>query len=409
MDHLMNVYRRLNVTFERGEGVWLWDTEGNKYLDALSGIAVTGLGHANPAVTKAIQEQAAKLLHTSNLYQIANQKRLAAELCRLSGLDLAFFCNSGAEAVEAALKLSRLYGHGKGIEFPHVVVMTGSFHGRTLATISAGANKKAQAGFEPLVEGFLRAQYNSISALQDLAEKHNNIVAVLLEPVQGESGIRVPDPGYLKAVRELCDQKGWLLILDEVQSGMGRTGTFYAYQSDESNQSNKNNTILPDIITMAKGLANGVPIGACLAKKEIGQIFQPGNHGSTFGGNPLACAAALATIQEIEKHKYAENAKKQGALLLKGLQEKLKGHPNVKEIRGKGLMIGIELDKPCRDILNIALKKGLLFNIAGETVIRLLPPLIIEKEHVDMIVHLLPEIIAEYSEQQEKSPLTPLL
>ncbi len=393
MDHLMNTYRRLPITFERGEGVWLWDTDGNKYLDALAGIAVTVLGHTNPVVTTAIQQQATKLLHTSNLYQIKNQMTLGDTLCRLTGLDQVFFCNSGAEAVEAALKLTRLYGHKKGIEFPQVVVMQNSFHGRTLATIAAGGNKKVQAGFEPLFPGFIRSPFNDIPALENIAENNNMIAAVLLEPVQGESGIQVPDEDYLTQVRALCDKNGWLMVLDEVQSGMGRTGTLFAYQA-------KN--ILPDILTVAKGLANGVPIGACLAKENVGALFQPGNHGSTFGGNPLACAAALATLKEMETLKLWENAKEQGNNLLKGLKEKLKGNPNVVAIRGKGLMIGIELDRACRDILNLGLAKRLLFSVTNETVIRLLPPLIINSEQVQMIIDILPEIIKEWHKSQQQ-------
>lgn len=385
MDHLMNVYRRLNIGFERGEGVWLWDTEGNKYLDALSGIAVCGLGHAHPAVTKAIQTQAAKVIHTSNLYQIPNQSELADRLCRLTGLSKAFFCNSGAEAVEAAIKLARIYGHSKGLETPHIVVMTGAFHGRTMATLTAGNNKKFQEGYAPLLPGFIRAPYNDIAALQKLANSHKDICAIIVEPVQGESGIHVPSDDYLTQIRALCDEKQWLMILDEVQSGMGRTGKLFAYQHYAS--------LLPDIITVAKGLANGVPIGACVAREPVASLFHPGNHGSTFGGNPLACSAAIATLQEIESKKLWENAKKQGDILLQGLKEKLKNHPNVKAIRGKGLMVGVELDKPCRDILTLALKEGLLFNIANETVIRLLPPLIIETPEIQRIITTLPKLI----------------
>lgn len=391
MDHIMNVYRRLPVTFERGEGVWLWDTEGNQYLDALSGIAVCNLGHAHPAVTKAIQIQAGKLLHTSNLYQIANQKKLAEVLCRLTGLDKAFFCNSGAEALEAALKLTRLYGHSKGIDVPHIIVMTGAFHGRTLATLSAGASKKNQAGFEPLEQGFIRVPYNDIDAIEAAAKTHNNIVAVLVEPVQGESGINVPNEDYLSQIRKVCDKHHWLMILDEVQTGIGRTGTLFAYQAYD---------FLPDILTSAKALANGVPIGACLAKEVVANLFKPGSHGSTFGGNPLATAAALATLQEIETHKLWENAKKQGETLLEGLKVKLKNHPHVKDVRGKGLMIGVELDQPCREILLLALKKRILFTVCNETVLRLLPPLIIEDEQIQHIINILPPIIDEFTQQK---------
>lgn len=389
MSHLMNVYKRLPVTFERGEGVWLWDTDGNKYLDALSGIAVSGLGHSNPAVIQAIQTQAAKLIHTSNLYQIANQEKLADVLCKLTGLSQAFFCNSGAEALETALKLARLYGHQKGIDFPHIVVMAGAFHGRTLATISAGSSKKAQAGFEPLVQGFIRIPYNDIPALEALANTHDNIAAVLVEPVQGESGINIPDENYLSEIRKICTEQDWLMILDEVQTGLCRTGTLFAYQAYD---------FLPDILTLAKALGNGVPIGACLATQEVAALFKPGNHGSTFGGNPLSTAAALATIKEMETHKLWENAAHQGKKLLQGLKDKLTGHPAVKDIRGKGLMIGIELDRHCRDILLLALKKRILFTVSNETVIRLLPPLIINDEQVQQIIETVPELINEFTQ-----------
>jgi len=394
MDYLMNVYKRLPVAFERGEGVWLWDTQGNQYLDALSGIAVCGLGHAHPTVTKAIQEQAAKILHTSNVYQIPNQITLAEILCRLSGLDQAFFCNSGAEAIEATLKLIQLYGHHKGIACPQTIVMTNSFHGRTLATIAAGGSQKAQAGFEPLMPGFIRVPYNNIAALENIADPQN-IAAVLVEPIQGESGIQIPDKDYLRQIRQICNKNNWLMALDEVQTGLGRTGTLFAYQQ-AATEDPTSAPLMPDILALAKALGNGVPIGACLAKETVANLFQPGKHGSTFGGNPLCTAAALATVKEIETHKLWENAAIQGQRLLQGLQDKLKDHPHVKAIRGKGLMIGIELDRPCRDIMLLALKKRLLFTVSNETVIRLLPPLIINETHIQQIVHTLPELIDEY-------------
>lgn len=392
----MNVYRRLPVAFERGEGVWLWDTEGNQYLDALSGIAVCGLGHAHPAVTQAIQEQAAKLLHTSNVYQIPSQSALAEKLCRLAGLDQAFFCNSGAEAIEATLKLIQLYGHQKGISFPQTVVMSNAFHGRTLATIAAGGSQKAQEGFEPLMPGFIRVPYNHVTALENMADPQN-IAAVLVEPIQGESGIQVPDQTYLTEIRRICNKNGWLMALDEVQTGLGRTGTLFAYQqAAHEDPSSSSPHLLPDILALAKGLGNGVPIGACIAKETVASLFQPGKHGSTFGGNPLCTAAALATIKEIETNQLWENAAIQGKKLLQGLQEKLINHPHVKAIRGKGLMIGIELDRPCRDIMLLGLKKRLLFTVSNETVIRLLPPLIINEMHVQKIINTLSEIIDEY-------------
>lgn len=391
MTHLMNTYSRLPVAFERGEGVWLWDTEGNKYLDALSGIAVCGLGHAHPAVTRAIQEQAAKLLHTSNLYRIKHQSHLANELARLTGLDKAFFCNSGAEAVETALKLARLYGHQKNIAFPQVVVMSSAFHGRTMATVAAGGSAKVQAGYDPLMPGFIHVHYNDVNALRSIANSHDDVAAVLLEPIQGEGGIRVPNEDYLQQIRDICNERDWLMMLDEVQTGMGRTGTLFNYQA---------HNISPDVLTLAKGLANGIPIGACVAKEHVAELFKPGKHGSTFGGNPLACAAALATLKEIEDHKWWENAQKQGTILLHGLKERLKNNPHVIEVRGKGLMIGIELDRPCRDILHLALEKRLLFNITSDKVIRLLPPLIIEDEHVNIILNTLPGLIEAFIKKE---------
>jgi len=384
MRHLMHTYNRLPVAFERGEGVWLWDTEGNKYLDGLSGIAVCNLGHSHPAITQAIQSQAAKLLHTSNLFQISQQSTLASELCRLTGLDRAFFCNSGAEAVEAGLKLARLYGHQKDIKSPHVIVMTSSFHGRTIATVSASGNAKVRAGYDPLLPGFIHVPFNDVEAIRAIANTRDDVTAVLVEPVQGEGGIHVPSDTYLDQIREICDERDWLMMLDEVQTGIGRTGSLFAYQAHH---------LLPDVLMSAKALANGFPIGVCIAQEHVAELFKPGKHGSTFGGNPLACAAALATLKEMEKNKWWENAKKQGEALVKGLKEKLKGNPHVVDIRGKGLMIGIELDRPCREILNLALEKRLLFNISGEKVIRLLPPLIIEDEHVQMILKTLPELI----------------
>lgn len=390
-NHLMNLYKRLPVAFDRGEGVWLWDTEGNKYLDALSGIAVTGLGHSNPAVVQAIQTQAAKLIHSGNIYQITNQIALGDALCRLSGLDKAFFCNSGAESVEAAIKLMRLYGHGKGITTPQIIVMTDAFHGRTMATISAGGSTKAQEGYDPLLTGFVRVPYNDIPALETAIKQNPNVVGILVEPVLGESGIIVPDDNYLPQIRKLCDQNKLLMALDEVQTGMGRTGTLFAYQAYPN--------LLPDVLCLAKGLANGVPIGACLATEATASIFKPGSHGSTFGGNPLACAAALATLKEYETHKHWENAKKQGENLLKGLKEKLSNHPHVVAIRGKGLMVGVELDLPCRDILLIALKKRLLFTVSRDNVIRFLPPLIIQAAEIQTIINTLPDIIDEFTKK----------
>ncbi len=388
MDHLMNTYKRLPINFDHGNGVYLYDNEGNKYLDAHGGIAVSVLGHAHPKVTEAIQKQAAKVIHVSNLYQIENQTLLANDLCKHSGLDRVFFNNSGAEAVETALKLCRLYGHQQEIDFPHIIVAKNAFHGRTLATLSAGGNHKTQAGFEPLVKGFIRVPFNDINALEETAKQYDNIAAVLIEPIQGEGGVKVPHKDYLARVREVCDKYQWLMVLDEVQTGMGRTGTLFTYQA-------KN--IMPDILCLAKGLANGVPVGACLATERVSDLFQPGKHGSTFGGNPLSMAAGLATLLEITTKKWWENAKTLGEYLITGLKDRLKSQPIVVDIRGQGFMIGIELDRPCRSILNIGLKNRLLFNVTSDKVVRLLPPLIMEKSHIDEILVKLPTIIEEFA------------
>lgn len=386
-NHLMNLYAKVPVAFEKGEGMWLYDAEGKQYLDALAGIAVTTLGHSHPAVVQAIQDQAGKVLHTSNIYDIPLQIALADKLCQLTGHDQAFFCNSGAEAAEAAIKLLRLHGHQKGFELPHVLVVQGGFHGRTMGAVSAAGGPKVKEGFEPLLPGFSIIPYNDIRAVHAAAKGHNHIAGILVEPIQGESGIHIPNGNYLNQLREICDEQGWLLALDEIQCGMGRTGTFLAHQE---------NGIEADIVTMAKGLANGVPIGACLAKQKTAELFSVGKHGTTFGGNPLACRAALATLEAVEQQKLWENAAKQGKVLLEGLQGALGKHPHVKEIRGKGLMIGIEMDAPCRDIMKVGLEHGLLFTVSVQTTIRLLPPLIIEDEHVQMIVEKLPKIIDQF-------------
>ncbi|MFN7097650.1 MAG: aspartate aminotransferase family protein, partial [Gammaproteobacteria bacterium] len=344
-NHLMTSYSPLPITFERGEGVWLWDTEGNCYLDALAGIAVCALGHSHPAITKAISEQAGTLMHTSNLYQIQHQQALADKLCVITDMEKTFFCNSGAEANEAAIKLTRLYGHSHGIAEPKIIVMEHSFHGRTMATLSATASEKVRAGFEPYVPGFIRVPYNNIDAVNTVLANNPDVVAILVEPVSGEGGIQVPDDQYLPALRELCDRYKCLLMLDEVQCGMGRTGTFFAYQHYPH--------LLPDVLTIAKALGNGFPIGACLARGEVANLFQPGSHGSTFGGNPLASKVALTVIETLEKEQLVPRAGIAGDMLLTLLSDKLGSHPHVKAIRGKGLMIGIELDKPCRVILMI--------------------------------------------------------
>lgn len=376
-DSVMPTYNRLPVTFDHGAGAWLWDNQGRKYLDALSGVAVCGLGHAHPAVTEAVCKQAAQLVHTSNHYGVARQQELAAELARVSGMDKVFFCNSGAEANEAAIKLARLYGHQKGIQIPTIVVAENSFHGRTLATLTATGNRRIQAGFEPLVQGFVRVAFNDLDALRTVAKNNHNIVAVLIEPIQGEGGVNIPAENYLDGVRALCDEHGWLMILDEVQTGMGRTGQWFAFQ---------HRTIKPDVMTLAKGLGNGVPIGACLARGAAAEVFKPGSHATTFGGNPLACSAALAVIKTLEQENLPARAHALGERMLTGFAHSLAGQPQVRAIRGKGLMIGIELDRPCAELVGQALAQGLLINVTAERVVRLLPPLIISDAEADQIV-----------------------
>jgi len=366
--HLMTTYLPLDVCFERGEGAYLFDDKGDKYLDALAGIAVCGLGHAHPAVTKAIQAQAEKLLHTSNLYCIQNQKQLADQLCKVSGMSNVFFSNSGAEANEAAIKLARLYGNQQNISNPSIIVTDGSFHGRTLATLSATGNRKAHAGFEPLVSGFTRAPYNDIEAIKSIAQNSTNTVAILVEPIQGEGGINLPDENYLIELRSICDENNWLLMLDEIQTGMGRTGKWFAFQ---------HSNILPDIMTLAKGLGNGVPIGACLAQGKAAELFQPGNHGSTFGGNPLSSAAASAVIETITNESLCQRADELGKRMHSGFDAQLKDMPEIKSIRSKGLMLGIELDRDCPQLVQLALQQNCLINVTAGSVVRLLPPRLI--------------------------------
>jgi acetylornithine/N-succinyldiaminopimelate aminotransferase len=377
---LMDIYDRLPVSFEHGQGMWLWDTQGERYLDALSGFAVCGLGHSHSMVTEAIVNQTRKLIHTSNAYQIPNQIALAQTLCRLSKLSRAVFCNSGSEAVEIALKLIHLYGNQRGIKSPHVVVMEDAYHGRTLATLSASGSSQAKEGFEPLIPRFIRIPFNDIKSLERVSEEHKNITAVLLEPIQGAGGIKIPSEDYLVKVRNLCDKNGWLLALDEVQTGLGRTGSLFAYQTSK---------ILPDILILAKALGNGVPIGACLAHEKIAVLFSHGKYNSTFGGNPLSTAASLATIKEIEKHELWKNANIQGERLLNGLKRTLRFNPLVKEVRGQGLMIGIELIKPYQEVVLSALEKKLLIGISNKNTIRLLPALIINENEVDQIIDII--------------------
>jgi len=384
---LMHNYARLPVTFVRGEGAWLWDTQGIRYLDALSGIAVCGLGHAHSAVTAALCEQANQLLHTSNLYNIAHQQALAERLVQITGMDSTFFGNSGAEANEAALKIARLYGHNQNIKRPTVIVTEGSFHGRTLATLTATGNPKVQAGFAPLVEGFIRVPYNDVNAMVEVAKQHPEIVAVLVEPITGEGGIVIPDADYLTKLRNLCDHHNWLLMLDEIQTGVGRTGQWCAYQHAG---------ILPDVLTLAKGLGNGVPIGACLARGKAAEVLVPGTHGSTFGGNPLACRAALAVIDTIEQHNLLQRTQELGQRFYQGFSKALDGVAGVQEIRVKGLMIGIELDRSSGQLMSKALSKQLLINVTAERVVRLLPPLIISDAQADEIITTVSQLIVEF-------------
>ena len=389
MSHVMNTYGRLPVTFSHGQGCRITDIEGKEYLDALSGIAVSTLGHAHPDLVAAISAQAGRMLHTSNLYNIREQEQLSDKLAELSGMQEIFFCNSGCEANEAAIKLARFYGHKQGIETPTIIVMEKAFHGRTMATLSATGNRKAQAGFEPLVSGFVRVPYNDLEAIKAVAEHNKNVVAVMLEIVQGEGGIHLASLDYQRELRTFCDAQGWLLICDEVQCGMARTGKWFGYQHAG---------IQPDIATLAKGLGSGVPIGACMASGKAAGLFGPGNHGSTFGGNPLACTAALTTIATIEKDGLMAKAECIGALIRQLMAEALVGVKGVTEIRGHGLMIGIELDRPCGDLVGKALAAGLLINVTADKVLRLLPPLIFgeneAKELVDRVTPLIKEFLA---------------
>lgn len=385
----MNTYSRQPITFTHGEGVWLYDAAGNKYLDALAGVAVNGLGHAHPKLVKAIQSQVARMIHVSNIYGIAEQEALADKLAEISGMDKVFFCNSGCEANEAAIKIARLYGHNKGIEAPEIIVMERSFHGRTMATLSATGNRKAQAGFEPLVSGFVRVPYDNVEAVKQVASRKNNVVAILVEPVQGEGGVHIPADmaGYLQNLRQICDDNGWLLMLDEVQSGIGRTGTWFAFQQSG---------IVPDVMSLAKGLGSGVPIGACVARGVAADTFTYGKHGSTFGGNPLACTSGLSTLKIIDEEKLRENALKMGSIMRKALKAQLDNVKGVIVVRNAGLMIGVELDRPCGDLVKIALENKLLINVTAEKVVRLLPPLVINEAEANELVARLSVLIKQF-------------
>ncbi|MCS3903510.1 acetylornithine aminotransferase [Methylohalomonas lacus] len=390
MSSLMTTYAQLDVAFERGAGAWLYDQHGEAYLDALSGIAVCGLGHAHPALAEALSAQAGRLVHTSNIYRIPLQEQLGEKLIDVAGMDRVFFCNSGAEANEAAIKLARLYGHQRDVSRPKIVVMENAFHGRTLATLSATGSVKVQKGFTPLVPGFVRVPYGDIEAVERAAAEYPDIVAVLVEPVQGEGGIHIPPADYLGSLRRLCDAHEWLLMLDEVQTGMGRTGQWFACQHE---------AITPDVMTLAKALGNGVPIGACLASGRAADLFQPGNHGSTFGGNPFAARAALTVIDTIAGDGLVARAAELGTRMLTGLQNALQDQPGVTAVRGHGLMIGVELDRPCQQLVTDALQQRLLINVTADKVIRLLPPLILSDDEADRIVAGVSDIVRQFLNQ----------
>jgi len=386
--YVMPTYRRLAVTFSHGKGAWLWDDNHKRYLDALSGIAVCNLGHAHPAVHHAICMQSETLIHTSNLYGIAVQEQLAQQLSEKSGMDNVFFSNSGAEANEAAIKIAKAYGHQQGIEKPVIIVMEKSFHGRTMATLSATGNPKVQQGFTPLVEGFFHLPFNNIAAIESVIAKNKNCVAILVEPIQGEGGINIPASNYLNKIRALCDQYQLLMMVDEIQTGIGRTGQFLAYQ---------HNHILPDVCTLAKALGNGVPIGACLARGIASKILTAGMHGSTFGGNPLACRAALAVLETLETENLMSGVQEKGEKITCLLAEKLQNNPRVSNIRHQGLMIGIDLSIPCVELVTLALQQGLLINVVNEKTIRLLPPLVIDNEQIALLVIILSSLIQKYT------------
>jgi acetylornithine aminotransferase len=387
MSHVMNTYARLPVAFTHGQGCRITDTEGQVYLDALSGIAVSTLGHNHPRLVAAIAEQAGKVLHTSNLYRIPQQEMLADKLAALSGMQEVFFSNSGTEANEAAIKLARFYGHQKGIDVPTIIVMEQAFHGRTMASLTATGNKKAQAGFAPLVEGFVRVPYDNIEAIRQVAAENKNIVAVMLEIVQGEGGIHISSSEYQQQVRQLCDTNGWLMICDEVQCGMGRTGKWFGFQ---------HTGVQPDVVTLAKGLGSGVPIGACLTAGKAAGLFGPGNHGSTFGGNYLACTAALTTIEVMESDNLLTHAERLGERIRSGMTEALQGVTGLVDVRGKGLMIGIELDRPCAELVKLGLAAGLLINVTADKVVRLLPALVMTNDEADELVARLAVLIRDF-------------
>jgi acetylornithine/N-succinyldiaminopimelate aminotransferase len=388
MSHVMNTYARLPVAFVRGEGVWLWDESGRKYLDGLAGIAVNTLGYAHPKLMDAINARVASgITHTSNLFRIPSQEAAADRIAEITGLDEVFFCNSGCEANEAAIKVARLYGHKKGIERPEIIVFENAFHGRTLATLSATGSRKVQAGFEPLVSGFVRVPLDDLDAVRSVADRNKNVVAVLIEPIQGEGGIHVSRMEYLRGLKEICDRNEWLFMADEVQCGLGRTGQWFVYQHAG---------ISPDVLPLAKGLGGGVAVGACVTGNRAKGVFTPGKHGSTFGGNPLACTAVIATIDAMKEEKLLENASAVGRSIREGLAAGLKGTAGLVEVRGMGLMIGVELDRPCADIISMALESGLVLNVTAESVIRLLPPLVMTEAEGRQLVDILVPVVKAF-------------
>ncbi len=398
MPHVMNTYGRLPIALSHGRGCWLWDTEGRKYLDGLGGIAVNTLGHAHPKLVPALQDQISKMIHSSNYYEVPLQEQLAAKLCEISGLSAAFFCNSGLEANEGALKIARKYGHDKGIERPEIIVYEKAFHGRSIATLSATGNPKVQAGFGPLVPGFVRVPLNNLAALEDVARSNPSVVAVFLETIQGEGGINASRWDYLQGLRKLCDQRGWLLMLDEVQCGIGRTGKWFAHQWAG---------ILPDVMPLAKGLGSGVPIGAIVVGPKAVNVLGPGNHGTTFGGNPLAMRAGVETLRIMEEDGLMANAATVGAVLRGALESGLSGLAGVKEIRGAGLMIGIELDRPCGVLLGRAASAGLMLSVTADSVIRLVPPLILSADEARQIADILCPLVRAFLDETAVPPSSP--
>lgn len=392
-NHVLNTYNRLPLSFERGEGVWLFDKSGKKYLDALSGVAVNTLGHNHHELINAISKQASKLIHVSNYYHIEEQCLLAAKLASISTLDSVFFCNSGCEANEAAIKFARLFGHKNGNDAPNIIVMERAFHGRTMATLTATGSRKVQAGFEPLVPGFIRVPFDDIEAIQHIADKKNKVVAIMVEPIQGEGGINIANDmkSYLESLRKICDENNWLLMFDEVQCGIGRTGKWFAYQYSD---------VKPDVLMLAKGLASGVPIGACVVNDKVASVVSAGKHGSTFGGNPLACIAGLTTLKSVEKENLLENAFEQGAFIVETLAKNLSSRREIISIRNMGLMIGIELNQACNDIVKFGLDEGILINVTADKVIRLLPPLIINRGEATILTTILTKVIQDFLERK---------